>query len=215
MRGVTALRGSGRADDAEFEDSLPVTRRTGSQDTHSDTRGVFSAAPGAGVAVTIPSALSHPTRVLCADTRDRDSPLSAGEVVTVHEAAELIASVYAADAARVKRWTRAVIRDRWSELDAGSKENDPRSTHFFDNPVAAARVLHERTRHKQTLETLLKSHNLLGALAAMGRPDGTRSLPPTLATPAVLSAWAVCACVGTVDAQPPPFTRVDAKVRFL
>lgn len=216
MRGVTALRGSGRADAAEFEDSLRRTRPTGSQDTRTDTRvgSIFSAAPGAGVAVTIPSALSHPTRVLCADTRDRDSPLSAGEVVTVHEAAELIASVYAADAARVKRWTRAVIRDRWSELDAGSKENDPRSTHFFDNPVAAARVLHERTRHKQTLETLLKSHNLLGALAAMGRPDGTSSLPPTLATPAVLSAWAVCACVGTVDAQPPPFTRVDAKVRL-
>ena len=92
MRGVTALRGSGRADDAEFEDSLPITRPTGSQDTRTDTRvgSIFSAAPGAGVAVTIPSALSHPTRVLCADTRDRDSPLSAGEVVTVHEAGEFI-----------------------------------------------------------------------------------------------------------------------------
>ena len=80
-------------------------------------------------------------------------------MMTCFLTAELIASAYAADASRVKRWTRAVIRDRWSELDAGSKENDPRSTHFFDNPVAAARVLHERTRHKQTLETLLRSHN--------------------------------------------------------
>ena len=37
-----------------------------------------------------------------------------------------------------------------------------------------------------------------------------RGLPPVLAAPIVLSAWAACACVGTAEAQPPPFTRVDA-----
>ena len=120
-----------------------------------------------------------------------------------------------------------MIRARWSELDNGDDEGDDdkenagtlattRGDYRFDTPAGAARVLFERAAHKRTLESLFREggvtehDHLLRHLSSLGAPDGMRGLPPVLAAPIVLSAWAACACVGTAEAQPPPFTRVDA-----
>ena len=165
---------------------------------------------------------------MCADTRTRDSPLSVADLAAAHETATQLAAIYAADAERVRAWTRAVIRARWSELDNGDDEGDDDKENAgtlattrggdyrFDTPAGAARVLFERAAHKRTLESLFREggvtehDHLLRHLSSLGAPDGVHGLPPVLAAPLALSAWAACACVGTAEAQPPPFARVDA-----
>ena len=84
----------------------------------------FAAARGAGVAIALRGTSSGVVRVLCADTRTRDSPLSVADLAAAHETATQLAAIYAADAERVRAWTRAVIRARWSELDNGDDEGD-------------------------------------------------------------------------------------------
>ena len=226
LRGVTALRGSGNADDPRDWKRLETTGNM-----HTDPP--FAAAQGAGVAIALRGTSSGGVvRVLCADTRARDSPLSVADLAAAHETAMRLAAVYAADADRVRAWTRRVIRARWAELDNGGdtgdddKENGAGGTgtgttlatggdYRFDTPAGAARVLFELAAHKRTLESLFHEgggfeHDLLRRLSSLGAPDGALALPPALAAPVALSAWAACACVGTADAQPPPFARVDA-----
>ena len=227
LRGVTALRGAGNADEVNAD-----WKRLETTGNRHGTDPPFAAAQGAGVAIalrgTYASGGGGVVRVLCADTRTRDSPLSVADLAAAHETATQLAAIYAADAERVRAWTRAVIRARWSELDNGDDEGDDdkenagtlattRGDYRFDTPAGAARVLFERAAHKRTLESLFRVEggvtehdHLLRHLSSLGAPDGVHGLPPVLAAPLALSAWAACACVGTAESQPPPFTRVDA-----
>ena len=132
----------------------------------------FAAAQGAGVAIALRGTSSGGVvRVLCADTRARDSPLSVADLAAAHETATQLAAIYAADAERVRAWTRRVIRARWSELDNGDDEGDDdkenagtfattRGDYRFDTPAGAARVLFERAAHKRTLESLFREGGL-------------------------------------------------------
>lgn len=225
VRGVTALRGCGNADDETRDWNAPETT-TGNRRT--DEPPPFAAtASGAGVAIAlrgtsnVTSSVSS-VAVLCVDFRAMDSPMSVADVAAAHEAAASLGAIYAADADRVRVWTRRVIRARWSELDDGDEEDamggagDPntgRRDYRFDTPAGAARVLFERAAHKRTLESLFRESNddPMRHLTSLGAPDGARALPRGLAAPLALSAWAACACVVSPAAvQPPPFTRADA-----
>ena len=225
MRGVTALRGYGNADD-ETRVWKPPETTTGNRRT--DEPPFSAAASGAGVAIALRSSVTSVTSVssvavLCVDFRAMDSPPSVADVAAAHEAAASLDAIYAADADRVRAWTRRVIRARWSELDDGDEEDAMRGTgdsnpgsrdYRFDTPAGAARVLFERAAHKRTLESSFREsneHDPMRHLVSLGAPDGARALPPGLAAPVALSAWAACACVVSPAAvQPPPFTRADA-----
>ena len=228
-RGVTALRGCGNADDETRDWKPPPVTTTANRRT--DEPPPFSAtASGAGVAIALRgtsnvTSVSSVITVLCVDFRAMDSPLSVADVAAAHEAAASLDAIYAADADRVRAWTRRVIRARWSELDDRDEEDATRGTgdsnpgsrdYRFDTPAGAARVLFERAAHKRTLESLFRSESSddpnLRHLTSLGAPDGARALSPGLAAPIALSAWAACACVvhSVHSVQPPPFTRADA-----